>query len=75
MSTLTEIEAAAETLPREQLRELLVYLTAKLEHSAQREKPPVKFEISTGRDGLPVIRGGGSVITSAMVRDIEGLVR
>ena len=31
------------------------------------------FAIATGLDGLPVIRANGGVITSGLVREIEGL--
>jgi hypothetical protein len=31
------------------------------------------FAVETASDGLPVIRATGSVITSAMVREMEGL--
>ncbi len=34
---------------------------------------PASFSITTGADGLPVIRGKGGVITPALVREIEGL--
>jgi hypothetical protein len=74
MSTLTEIEAAAEALPAEQLRQLLDRLAAKLEHlGSGKEGPPNTYEVLTGEDGLPLIRGTGGVITSEMVREIEGL--
>jgi len=32
------------------------------------------YSIGTEEDGLPVIRGAGGVITSEMVREIEGLI-
>ena len=32
-----------------------------------------RFFVGTGDDGLPVIRAEGQVITSAMVREAEGL--
>ena len=31
------------------------------------------FSVSTGGDGLPVIRGNGGVITSQLVHEIESL--
>jgi hypothetical protein len=34
----------------------------------------VRFSIGTGADGLPVIRAEGDTITSALVREAEGLV-
>ncbi len=39
------------------------------------EKPdngPVAFSIESEADGLPVIRAQGGIITSEMVREIEG---
>jgi hypothetical protein len=80
MSTLSEIEAAVATLPPAQLRELLDYLTTKLapslprrQESECRQTPRPVFEVFTGSDGLPVIRAADGVITSARVREIEGL--
>lgn len=35
--------------------------------------PPASFAITAGPDGLPVIRANGGVITSGLVREIEGL--
>jgi hypothetical protein len=32
-----------------------------------------RFSIATGEDGLPVIRAQGEVLTSARVREAEGL--
>lgn len=74
MSTLAEIEAAAEALPTEQLRQLLHRLAARLEQTRLGKKEPLHtYEVLTGEDGLPLIRGTGGVITSEMVREIEGL--
>lgn len=36
---------------------------------------PASFSVGTATDGLPVIRGKGGMITSAQVREIEGLAR
>jgi hypothetical protein len=81
MSTIKEIEAAADQLPPEQVRELVAYLTAKLEHPPQKRRDALygrdtgkAYEVLTSSDGLPLIRGGGGVVTSARVREIEGLV-
>lgn len=63
MSTLTEIEAAAETLPRPQQKTLLRYLAVRLGGEV-----PAAFSIGTEADGLPVIRAQGGVITSALAR-------
>jgi hypothetical protein len=70
MSTLTEIEAAVERLPRPQQETLLRHLAVRLGG-----KLPTSFSIATGADGLPVIRAQGGVITPALVREIEGLAR
>ena len=70
MSTLTEIEAAVEMLPRPQQETLLRHLAVKLGGAI-----PPAFSIATEADGLPVIRAQGGVITSSLVREIEGLVR
>lgn len=40
MSTLAEIESAADTLPRGQQKKLLQHLAAKLEQSAAKRKKP-----------------------------------
>ena len=69
MSTLAEIEAAVETLPPEQMRQLMAHLAAKL--GTGKKAPLHTYEILTGEDGLPLIRGTGGVITSEMVREIE----
>jgi hypothetical protein len=54
MSTLTEIEAAADQLPPEQVRELVVYLTGKL----QRRNAGKQTESSQRvRRGFAVSRG------------------
>jgi hypothetical protein len=75
MSTLTEIEAAVDQLPPEKVRELVAYLTARLEHSPQKCQDSGKeYEVLTSADGLPLIRGGGGIVTSERVREIEGLV-
>ena len=70
MSTLTEIEAAVETLPRPQQETLLRHLAVRLGG----EVFP-SFSIATEADGLPVIRTQGGVITPAVVREIEGLAQ
>lgn len=68
MSTLAEIEAAVETLPRPQQETLLRHLVLKLGVEV-----PASFSVTTEPDGLPVIRTPGGVITSSRVREIEGL--
>ena len=70
MSTLTEIEAAVEMLPRPQQETLLRHLAVRLGGEV-----PASFSIATEADGLPVIRAQGGVITPALVREIEGLAR
>ena len=70
MSTLAEIEAAVETLPRPQQETLLRHLAVRLGG----EVSP-SFSIATEADGLPVIRTQGGVITPALVREIEGLAQ
>ena len=70
MSTLAEIEAAVETLPRPQQETLLRHLVVRLGGEV-----PASFSIVTDADGLPVIRARGGVITPALVREIEGLAR
>ncbi|HWB58930.1 MAG TPA: hypothetical protein VG733_05540 [Chthoniobacteraceae bacterium] len=68
------IEQAAEALPPEQLRQLLAHITAKLQHlQSGKETAFHSYEIVTGGDGLPLIRGNGGTITSEMVGEIEGL--
>ena len=68
MSTLAEIEAAVDTLPRLQQVALLRHLVVRLGGEV-----PAAFSIATEADGLPVIRAQGGVITPALVREIEGL--
>jgi hypothetical protein len=70
MSTPAEIEAAVATLPRPQQETLLRHLVVRLGVEV-----PASFSIATEADGLPVIRAQGGVITSALVREIEGLAR
>ena len=70
MSTLTEIEAAVETLPRPEQETLLRHLAERLGGEAR-----ASFSIATEADGLPVIRAQGGVITADLVREIEGLAR
>jgi len=70
MSTLAEIEAVVETLPRPQQEALLRRLAERLATETHAE-----FSVATEADGLPVIRAQGGVITSALVREIEGLAR
>ena len=70
MSTLAEIEAAVETLPRPQQETLLRHLAVRLGGEVPRLSP-----FATEADGLPVIRAQGGVITPALVREIEGLAR
>lgn len=66
MSTLAEIEAAVETLPRPQQETLLRHLAVRLGGEV-----PVAFSIATEADGLPVVRAQGGVITAALVREIK----
>jgi hypothetical protein len=66
MSTLAEIEAAVETLPRPQQETLLRHLAVRLGGEV-----PVAFSIATEADGLPVVRAQGGVITAALVQEIE----
>ena len=70
MSTLTEIEAAVETLPRPEQETLLRHLAVRLSGEVR-----AACSILTEADGLPVIRTQGGVITAALVREIEGLAR
>ena len=70
MSTLAEIEAAVEALPRPQQETLLRHLAVRLGGEI-----PAKFSIATEADGLPVIRARGGRVTPALVREIEGLAR
>jgi hypothetical protein len=56
-----------ELLP-ERGRGWLTVLPAGLDH----QNPA--FCIENEADGLPVIRGKGGIITSALIREIEGLV-
>lgn len=70
MSTLAEIEAAVEKLPRPQQETLFRHLAVRLGGEA-----PAAFSIVTEADGLPVIRAQSGVITGALVREIEGLAR
>ena len=70
MSTLAEIQAAVETLPRPEQETLLRHLALRLGGEAR-----AAFSIAMKADGLPVIRARGGVITSALVREIEGLAR
>lgn len=37
------------------------------------EEEGMRYSVVTGADGLPVIRARGAVITSAVVREAEGL--
>jgi hypothetical protein len=69
MSTFAEIEAAVETLPRPQQERLLRKLAVRLSGATG------AFSIGAEADGLPVIRAQGEVITSSLVREIEGLTR
>ena len=43
MSTLVEIEAAAESLPPEQKQELILFLATRLRQSGVKLPPPRKF--------------------------------
>lgn len=43
MSTLAEIEAAADALPAEQKQELLLFLAARLREGAEELPPPREF--------------------------------
>lgn len=43
MSTLDEIEAAADALPAEQKQELILFLAARLRVSGEQLPPPRKF--------------------------------
>ena len=45
MSTLAEIEAAVETLPADQMQELLVFLTTRLRAAGARMPEPRKFPL------------------------------
>ena len=57
MSTLTEIEAAVETLPVKQQRKLLEHLTAKLITAATVPKPrPSAHDLM--KDGCGIVRSG-----------------
>lgn len=70
MSTLPEIEAAVETLPRPEQETLLRHLAERLGGEVRAAVP-----IATEADGQPVIRAQGGVITADLVREIEGLAR
>lgn len=70
MSTLAEIEAAVETLPRRQQQALLHHLATRLIATSD-----PSISVLTAMDGLPVIRTDGATITADLVREIEGLVR
>ncbi len=66
MSTLTEIEASVERLPRPQQEILFRHLAVRLGGEV-----PASFSIAMEADGLPVIPAQGGVITPALVREIE----
>ena len=57
MSTLTEIEAAVETLPPKQQRKLLEHLTAKLISGATLPKPQLSAH-DLMKDGCGMVRSG-----------------
>ncbi len=57
MSTLTEIEAAADALPRKQQRKLLEHLAAKLGSVSTPDKPvPSAHDLM--KDGCGIVRSG-----------------
>ena len=62
MSTLVEIEAAADSLPSEQKRELFLFLAARLRSAGQ--LPPQEL---TRR--LPLVPATGHPITQAAIDD------
>jgi hypothetical protein len=68
MSTLDEIEAAAESLPMEQKKELLRFLAERLE--AQRQNTSPIRRISRSKRGFP-ISPGRAAFTSGDVARIE----
>jgi hypothetical protein len=45
MSTLAEIEAAADALPSDQKRSLIVFLAARLRGEGAKSPPPRKFTV------------------------------
>ena len=56
MSTLAEIEAAADSLPLSQQKKLLQHLTVKLEHSAAKKKKPSLHDRM--KDGCGIVNSG-----------------
>lgn len=68
MDTLTEIEAAVETLPAEEKEELLRFITGQLRYESVVHSQPVVLKRS--RRGFPISHGR-SVFSSADVARIE----
>jgi hypothetical protein len=68
MSTLSEIEAAAEALPPEQKEELLRFLADRLRR--QESKSPAQSILVHSQRGFPISRGRQE-FTSADVARIE----
>ena len=68
MDTLTEIEAAVETLPAEEKEELLRFIARRLRSESVEHSRPVEFKRS--RRGFP-ISNGRAAFTSADVTLID----